>query len=483
MRMDVTLGQMLAIEDDPALQDFVCADTGISLWTQIRIVYLEAMMSDLLYDGTLTGRAQTRAAPLRAAATLLKSVARNAKFALAGSDRADVCILGNGIADEWHGDRWFNRLTDHFAQADAARSLVIADQYDWRWAFPRQHRRTLLHAPRQAWHVAVGRAAVRPHHRNRARQLVDLVGERAGQALGWSPGEARRQDLIERLARKSASLPFRLRGYDAMLARIAPRVLMVDAACYGPAAPLIAAAKRRGIATVEYQHGSISGGHIAYNFAPARLADQAFLSTLPDYFLSYGSWWSAQVNAPLRHCVIGNPHRSAKLASGQATPETQDSVLILSDGIDFDRYLELARGLQAAASAEGLRIRLRPHPLERARVRERHGVSIDGIGIDTAPDLYASLRQAQVLVSEVSTGLFEAVGIVPRLYLWETPKARFSFPTHPFDAFTTADELAQLLGRPGSGALRAHGSDAIWADGWQRRYAEFLDARLTGGAQ
>ncbi len=481
--MDITLGQMLAVEDEPALQDFVCAETGISLWTQIRIVYLEAMMSDLLYAGTLTGRARTSAAPVRAMTTLARSVARNGRFALTGADRADICILGNGIADEWHGDRWFNRLTDHFAQASPAHSLVIADQYDWRWAFPRQHERTLLHAPRQAWQVAVGRAMVRSHHRERARQLIDLVDARALGALGWSPGASRRQDMIERLARKSAALPYKLSGYDAMLARIAPRVLMVDAACYGPAAPLIAAARRRGIATAEYQHGSISGGHIAYNFAPARLADAAFMSTLPEYFLSYGSWWSAQVNAPVRHCIVGNPHRSTKLEAEPASRDRQDGVLILSDGIDFDRYLNLARQLQPAASADGLRVRLRPHPLERAQVRERHGAQVDGIDIDTTPDLYASLRHAQAVVSEVSTGLFEAVGIVPRLYLWDTPKARFSFPSHPFESFRTAGELVERLRQPGSGSLRAQGSEAIWAEGWQRRYAEFLDARHVGGAR
>jgi hypothetical protein len=226
----------------------------------------------------------------------------------------------------------------------------------------------------------------------------------------------------------------------------------------------------------------MSGGHIAYNFAPARLADAAFMATLPEYFLSYGSWWSEQVNAPVRHWIVGNPHRSAKLETEPATRERQDSVLILSDGIDFDRYLELARQLQPAASAEGLRLRLRPHPLERALVHERHGADIGGIGVDTTPDLYASLRQAQAVVSEVSTGLFEAVGIVPRLYLWDTPKARFSFPSHPFDSFTTAGELTDLLRQPGSGALRAQGSDAIWAEGWRRRYTEFLGARQVGGA-
>ncbi len=473
----ITLQRMLEVENDASIAEFVCPDTGIALWTQVRIVFFVAMMSDLLYGAPVTGRAHNRSQPARAAATMARSVGRNLRFRLTGRCRAKVCIMGNGIADEWNGKAWHNRLSDHFALAQGDESLVVADHFEWRWAYPRANERTMLHAPQQALHAIADKLAVRDRHRKRAALLIDIVCRRAEKALGWTPGPRRRQAMIDRLAAKSAGLGFKLRNYAAMLAAVEPKVLLVDAACYGPAACLIAAARRNGIVTAEYQHGSISGGHVAYNFGPALLNDAAFTSTLPEHFLSYGTWWSEQINAPVRHWTVGNPHRTAKLAQAVGDAGPQDDILILSDGIDFPRYLALAQELAPTAKRLGLTIRLRPHPLERTLVEASYGVAIGNVTIDRERDLYASIRRAHAVVSEVSTGLFEAAGVARKLFLWDTPKARFGFPSHPFESFSSAPMLLDQLQCPNSGALKTDGSEAIWASGWRQRYAGFLQAQ------
>lgn len=471
-----SLAQLLVVEDDPALPEFRCSETDLPLWPQIRAVFLRMVISDLFYATAVTGRSATRMPLVRAASTLCRSALHNIGLRVSGRDRARVCITADGVADQWTDGRWFNRLGDHFALACGPQTLVVADHFEWRWPFPRHHERLLLHAPQQACNAIAGRIAVRSAHRDTSRRLVERVADRARRLLGWSPGRDREDRLAQMLARKSAALPSQYRAYRATLRRIEPRVLLVAGGCYGPAAALIAAARELGIVTAEYQHGAISAGHDAYNFAPAILESAAYRRTLPDHFLGYGAWWNDQINAPIAKLAIGNPHRTARLAESVPRDASFADLLFLSDGVEFEQYLALAQAVEPEAAQRGLRVVVRPHPLERTQVTARHGEAVGRVRIDHNIDLYTSLRSARAVVSEVSTGVFEAVGLVDRIFIWDTPKARFGYPTHPFQTFTTPAMLLDLIDRPDSGRLAAEQVHAIWAPDWRAGYLSYLRA-------
>lgn len=473
-----TLHDMLVVEDDPALLEFLCGGTSLPLWPQVRLAMFRMMMSDLLYGNQLTGKSSTPASWGRATATLARSVAHNAWQRFSRRQRAGICITGDGVADQMIEGRWFNRLADHFVATRPAESVLLIDHFEWHWAFPRRHGRVILHAPLQANNAIRGKLGVNALHRRQASDLVRLIDERARRHLQWALDAQRALKLTDMLARKVASMPWQYDAYDAMLKRIRPKVLMVGAGCYGPAASLIAAAKARGIGTAEYQHGAVSAGHDAYNFAPSIRDSELYRKTLPDYFLGYGTWWNEQINAPLKKLAIGSPHRAARLAAlepGQGGGGRD--LLVLSDGIELNLYLDLARQLCPVAQSAGLRVVLRPHPLERTRALALREGEKAGVTVDPHIDLYASLRTARVVVSEVSTGLFEAVGIAERIFMWDTPKSRFSYPRHPFQSFSSIPELLELLEHDCQGRL-APGLDteAIWVGDWRNRYVRFLNA-------
>lgn len=46
---DLSLREMLVVEDDSDILDFRCDRTSLQLWPQIRVAFLRMMMSDLLY--------------------------------------------------------------------------------------------------------------------------------------------------------------------------------------------------------------------------------------------------------------------------------------------------------------------------------------------------------------------------------------------------------------------------------------------------
>lgn len=463
------LPQLLTIEDDLAILDFRCPSSGYLLWPLIRVQCLRFAMSDHLYEQPLIDTSPRRNG-ISAVRTLARAAAHN--FVRGRQLRGSVMVMGTGLGLYRRDALWHNRLADPFAEMLPDASIEVEDFVDWRWPMPRHFKRTLFHAPTQAAASLIGRATG-ARHLDLAGRLVALIRQRGQRLLNWDLGEARATYLTQSLARHTAALPFRRQAYRRMLARAGVKLLLKEEGCYGPASVVLQVAREMNIVTAEYQHGTISAGNDAYNLAPSLANSPEYKKTLPEYLLGYGAWWNEQINVPVEKIVIGNPHREVQLAGlDAAVPARRDVLLILGDGIETERYLTLAHELSAAVSH--LRVMFRPHPLERARVTRCFQDNRNGsVWLDGEPDIYRSLHRAHAVVSEVSTGLFEALGVASRVFMWDTEKARFCFPAHPFEVFHSARHLALQLSHPES----PHGTfdlERIWASGWRERYLNFL---------
>lgn len=474
----VALADLLEIENSTSLLEPCCPDTGIPVWPLVRVAFLRLIMADLLFgSGVMEPPMQPRS--LRAISVLGRSALHNLISRRGFGMHGEVVVSTNTIRDERREGRWYNRYADPLIDAAPGSAVALTDIYDWRWNMPRHHDRILYHTPIQVAAALKGRFASR-RIRMIAEAVVAMASERAHALLGWEIGSTRRAAFTTWAAAKLAAVPLRYGAYQRLLHRARPRLLLSLAACYGPQAPLIAAARDLDIVTAEFQHGSISSGHDAYNFAPSVIRSEAYRRTLPQYLLTYGAWWSAQISAPVERIEIGYPARAEKLAGVHAATEERRTVLILSDGIEFDLYLDLARTVASAVAGAGLGVALRPHPLERRVVLERYGGRIDDILIDAAPDIYTSFASAHTVISELSTGLFEAVGVVDRIVLLDTAKARFAYPTHPFAAATSIAQVIEWLSGsfPATPAIEEH---ELWAPEWRRNYEWFLANKVGIG--
>lgn len=470
----IALTDILQIEDTADLLAFACPETAIPIWPALRIAFFRLVMGDVLFatDGIESPAPRQT---WRAGTNLGRAAAHNAAFALRGALRSDVLINTESVGDELIEGRWFNRYVDPFADLEAGQAVVLMDMFEWQWRTPRHNERIYYHAPVQVGAALVGRLSRSAAAAGLAEAVTALACARAKALLDWDIGEPRRAAFIQWASRKVAALPFRYRAYSRLIARVRPRLLLGSSGCYGAHAPLIAAARDQGVVTAEYQHGAISAGHDAYNFAPAVIESQAYRRTLPQYLLTYGAWWSGQVTAPVECVAVGYPARAAKLERMAAFRPDRRAVLILSDGIEFDLYLDFARTVARAVESRGLDVVLRPHPAERTTVLERYGTSVDGVQIDDGPDIYAAFTNAHTVVSELSTGLFEAVGLVDRIILLNTAKARFAFPTHPFAAANSVDEAIALI--DDELAPMVDGA-ALWEPDWQKNYQWFLRGKV-----
>lgn len=468
----ITIDDLLFIEDDPSVLSFRCGVTGVPIWSQIRISLFRMLLSDLLYGSAPVGGPTRRVSPTRALSTMSKAIILNTRSGLRGNLRADICFFSAGVANQLVDGKWLNRLSDHFALSCQARTLTVEDHFEWTWRFPRHNPRVISHAPRQAVNTFAAAALARESHRQQASGLVRLLAERCSQRLNWTLGREREAWLVSTLAGRTAAMPWQFRAYQRMLGRIKPSLLMIAGACYGgPMATLVAAARNLNIVTAEFQHGSISAGHDAYNFAPAVRESEAFKRILPDYFLGYGQWWNDQINVPVKKIAIGNPHREAHVGNKTDGSSIKDELLILSDGMEFGNYLKLAQQLEVGEIGQRLKVVIRPHPIERSAIVSEHGSKVGRIFIDNRADFYASLNKADTVISEISTGLFEALGVVENAYLWETPKSKFTYPSHPFTSFAFASEITKIQ----AGRVKPS-IELFWSNDWRGNFRKFLNS-------
>lgn len=468
---ELRLTDILQIEDSPELLSLLIPGTAIPAWTAVRTSFVRTIMSALLY-GTAIGSGGRVGAPHKIK-RLIGAVVHNLTQAV---PCADICVMVTGWGTIIRGENAFDRLGGHFVNEEPHRSVLLDEQGAWAAAGPRGGRATVFASPLNSACGVRGRFHA-GSCRYVAETVVGLACDRAQRILHWRTPADTRERLIAAAARRMATVPFLIDRYERWFSERGVKLLLKEDGCFGHSAPIVFAARRAGARIAEFQHGVVSKGADAYNFAPAILNSKLYRATLPDSFLSYGAWWSAQINAPLQRIEIGNPHRSEMLVARSLMASDASEFLMLGDGVDTSAYLDLCARVAPIVARHGLRLIFRPHPFERERVKST-GLP-PGCMLDPGGDIYAALERAAVVASEGSTGLFEAVGIAANVWMWETPKSRFAFPKLPFRTFRDGDELDALLGTRDAAAEDAIGRD-VWKCGWRENYRGFLATELVG---
>lgn len=469
-----TMAQLLTIEDTHDLLSLQCSHTELPLWALIRTSFIRQILSKLIYNDTPLTGASTRTPVVKIVHSLIRSLSSNL---LSHGLSGEVCFMTSSLGLIMLEGRYFDRINGHFVNATTNHPFVWEDQYEWRWIEHRAFERVYYHAPFQIAGAVYGRLRVTQIEKQRARELIDLASERCRDRLDLKIEDSEREELSASLSRRLVTAPFLFDAYRNQFLRRGVRLLFKEDASYSHSAIVMAAANAQGIETAEFQHGALSSAHDAYNFSPVVAEHSKFRKALPRHFLGYGDWWNSQINLPSQKVAIGNPHRDLALSSSSPSAMREGNILlVLGDGVETERYFEFLRQITPSVRAKGLRPVFRPHPLERSRVVEaaRH---LD-IEVDMHSDIYDSFSEAVVVVSEISTGLFEAIGLVDHILIWNTPKAIFNFPEHPFQPVSSPEEFVEILKGDALKTISKEIVARIWAPSWRSSYNQFLASTL-----
>ena len=469
----VTLQDLLEVENVDYFAGCVCPSTGILVWPTIRNIFYRMIISDWFYSSQPLIDISKKAAMFDVAKVAARAAVHNFTHS---PKRSSVMILATGAGLFEHNDYSRNRYTRYFSKALGGDAWSIEGLFNYEWPLPREGGRLSFSLPGLAAIGLFSRIAVSGAVRRIAEEVVEQASSRANSLLGWQLDDARKKWLVNCCARQVAGYPLKRKWQMHWMERVKPRLLLSEEGCYGHMAVVNATARECGVAVGEYQHGVVTRGHDAYNVAPAMERCDSYRHTMPDYFLGYGAWWNRQFNAPTQKVVIGNPHRTALLGQQASAIKEQGMILVLGEGIETSSHLNFCRELAGLLPSD-FRVVFRPHPMERSRVFASTASVGQGFQIDHEPDIYPSLARAEVVVAEVSTGLFEAVGLTPRIFVWDTIKTRFCLPNHPFATFDTVYDLVRMLENDRSaGTVSGLASEEIWASDWEGRFRSFIES-------
>lgn len=390
----------------------------VPLWPQVRMAFVQALADHELGDVSISATADAWAVRRRLAKSYLPSRWDAARY----RRRRDLCYLvgGGTTYPTPAGER--NWLVGDHAELFRDNSVIL----QWR-PLPSREGTPAFRATRSLDPVDA-RADFRAHRRplpdSTASDIDYLVSRYAGLIAAELPEY--QLEKIQRFARRTEQLrPLMADEFARILDHIQPEMILMEDASYGNRGALIAQFKRQGLLVVEPQHGWIGPSHGAYNFG-AVMRQPEMLRTLPDELLTFGDFWSDGIRHPGNVTAIGKPHLERTVKSTPAYSERPDEVLVVSsiaEPRETEDFVLAVRG----AFPESWVVRFRPHPSERASVKERYAklFSTDRVSLDENQDVYESLATARVVIGSASTVLYEAAAFGCNVFARSSPFAEY----------------------------------------------------------
>jgi len=259
---------------------------------------------------------------------------------------------------------------------------------------------------------------------------------------------------------------------ERIILRTEARIVSIHCCGYGGGNAFLAKKlKKRGIKVIEFQHGSVSEAHPAYNYS---LLPHSYHDYLPDFFLTFGEYWSnISHRYPVKKVAIGKPFLESQLQKKQPEGKGRNKVLIVSQGAMTSQFVELTKKLRLKLTENfGITFRLHPGEIPFREDRCQEIESVPGIEIEENGDIYSSIFNHDFIVGAYSTVMFEALPFEKKIYIWDTELSKRYIPSEVGIRFKNADDLATLL-------LENKGQIAeweyYWEKDWRKRFECFLE--------
>ncbi|MFH1539274.1 MAG: hypothetical protein ABIH66_09975 [bacterium] len=248
---------------------------------------------------------------------------------------------------------------------------------------------------------------------------------------------------------------------------------------------LTSLAKKRGIKTVELQHGTMTQHHVAYNFHRKRV-----LETFPDYLFAFGNNWKRSTRLPLdedRVIVTGFPYiekKAEQYAGGYEAPCQKNTILFISEGLVGKALSRLACELAGMVDMDRYRIIYKLHPGEYLHWRKRYPWLIDSqieVADSYENSIYHYFAISQYVVGVSSTAIFETLPFSLKIFI-------YAVTNHEYAQDLYMRGYAELISsaRDISRALNSHTPDTscIVSDFWEpnatRNVVEKIQGVLSG---
>ena len=250
-------------------------------------------------------------------------------------------------------------------------------------------------------------------------------------------------DLESKVQRLLRNRDCRLWLYERLLDRVDPKIAVVVVS-YGKHT-FIEACKNKGVPVVELQHGVIYPNHLGYSFAGERTK-----TLFPDYLLTWGEFWSNDVEFPIpddRVIPVGYPHLEQSARQYENT-RSQGQILFISQGTIGEQLSKFAMEVDRHPDVDhDIVYKLHPGEYDRWRNEYPWLVDADFEVIDGSdPPLYELFARSSTQVGVGSTAIYEGLAFNLDTYVYDCPGSEILLPLIEDGAATLISSTDDLVG-------------------------------------
>lgn len=371
--------------------------TGTHFWERVRFfVYKDLLKSLDISDETGvddTGFSQY----LSGISLLLRNAVESNRNPFLASE-ADLLFYGKGRRKNLGDGLWWDIYIDPLLDGIESSSLCLERPYNLSHARPAKTERLRYTDLILYTGTLFQKLGVTPSVTADESALLERIESEIDSRFGVAVPVERmvRNDL----ARRRVRLPL----YRRIVRRIDPEIAFLTSS-YNGRETFVEACQSEGVPVVELQHGVITPYHMGYSYP---YSDK---HVFPDYFFSFGEYWSESVNLPLPDeniIPIGYPFLEKRVSDYDHITPT-DQVVIISQPPYAESLSQFAVELSESELHETIVYKL--HPKEYADWEERYPHLIDSkVEVSAGePPLYELFAESCVQIGVDSTALYEGL--------------------------------------------------------------------------
>jgi hypothetical protein len=252
------------------------------------------------------------------------------------------------------------------------------------------------------------------------------------------------ESFIKSLERQVISKGIEARIVSKLVKKLGIDTVFLNCASYGVDAILIDLLKKNEVMVAEFQHGTITPAHAAYNYSPSPGFEEVYRDYLPDILLVYGDFWQDEMNIPVETFAIGNPHVEESLKL-YPQGEKKQNILIISQWTLTEEFVAIAVELNNRLGGN-YTIVFRTHPAEQLNTIQEKSLIENNIMICRGcENLYESISKSHDVVGCYSTALLEAIFARKKVHILENKHSRNSLFRNVNAFFTDINGLVDRI--------------------------------------
>lgn len=467
--MKQTTKEILEIEHNEEILSERFSYCNYHFWPLIRYEFLAAMIASIYGIKQVKSGAICRQSPFKLIRYIFLSFLKRPSNI---KRRYDFIYFGPGSSNIRQGNYYLNRLTDYYYNVSIGTSVVIEDSFNYNYRRPRSIK-DLYYLDWIRFHSKLRTKFEMKFCPNSDLQsAVDDFIQFLKINSRHSITNEKYDELRNLLLRRIYEMPFLVRYYSKLIHTIAPRAIFINGCCYGSYAGILAnIAKKMNVCVLEIQHGMVASDHIAYNYFIKDI--NKYRQYLPDYFLTFGKYWSEIIELPVKRLEIGHPYLEESLNLYKR--EKQQVVLFVSSSLNAPKETQFVIALKKELDKLGYQLYFRIHPLDYDTYQMKYKDIIHaGILIDR-DNLYKVLSVTKYVIGEVSTVLYEALKFRTVIMGLETDYSKGVNPDF-VNVITTVDDVVKLIRYPVSSKVDV---EYFWKENWEINFKCLLTSILN----